>query len=107
MNHHEGLRLRVETALGDGLWAAGDQVAHVVLRDLCGAQGELGHDVGVVGDPVSRGGQGGAGQRGVRCCNQTHRRDAKSQILAGKSFYELLVQKKKITRILLKRKQNL
>lgn len=68
VDHHEGLRLRVETAVGDGLWPAGDEVAHVVLRDLGGAQGELGHDVGVVGDPPSRGGQGGAGQRGVRCC---------------------------------------
>lgn len=64
--HHEGLRLRVETALRDGFWVAGDDVAHVVVRDLRSAQGELGHDVGVVGDPLSRGGQGGAGQSGVR-----------------------------------------
>lgn len=65
--HHEGLRLRVEIALRDGFWRAGDDVAHVVVRDLCSAQGELRHDVGVVRDPLSRGGQGGAGQSGIRC----------------------------------------
>lgn len=67
MYHHEGLRLRLETTLRDGFRPAGDDVAHVIVRDLCSAQGELGHDVGVVGDPLSRAGQGGAGQSGVRC----------------------------------------
>lgn len=91
MDHHEGLRLRVETAIMDAFWPAGDDVAHVVLRDLGGAQGELGHDVGVIGDPPSRGGQGGAGQRGVRCWRPQPHKDAQSEILAGKSFLELLV----------------
>lgn len=86
MDHHEGLRLRVETAIMDAFWPAGDDVAHVVLRDLGGAQGELGHDVGVIGDPLSRGGQGGAGQRGVRCWQPQPHKDAQSEILAGKSF---------------------
>lgn len=67
MDHHEGLCVRVVVALRDGLWPAGDDVAHVIIRDLRSAQGELGHDVGEVVDPFSRGGQGGAGQRGVDC----------------------------------------
>ena len=41
MYHHEGLRLRVEIALRDGGWRAGGDVAHVVIRDLRSAQGEL------------------------------------------------------------------
>lgn len=67
MYHQEGLRLRVEIALSDGFWPAGDDVAYVVVRDLYSAQGELGEDVGVVGDPLSCGGGGGAGHSGVHC----------------------------------------
>lgn len=67
VDHHEGLRVRVEVALRDGFWPAGDDVAPVIIWDLCSAQGELGHDVGEVADPFSRGGQGGAGQRGADC----------------------------------------
>lgn len=67
VDHHEGLCVRVEVALRDGFWPAGDDVAHVIIWDVGGAQGELGHDVGEVADPSSRGGQGGAGQRGGDC----------------------------------------
>lgn len=88
MYHHEGLRLSVEIALRDGFWPAGDDVARVVVRDLCSSQGELRHDVGVVSDPLSRCGQGGAGQSGVRCWKSE---DAKSGILAGKYLGIFLV----------------
>lgn len=44
----EGLRFWVKTALCDGLGPAGHDVAHVIIWDLGRAQGELGHDVGVV-----------------------------------------------------------
>lgn len=67
VDHHEGLRVRVEVALRDGFWPAGGDVALVFIWVLCGAQGELGHDVGEVADPLSRGGQGGAGQGGGDC----------------------------------------
>lgn len=79
MYHHKGLRLRVEIALRDGFRPAGDDVALVIVWALCGAQGELGHDAGVVVDPFARGGQGGGVQSG---CWKTFRgMTAKSDIL--------------------------
>ena len=72
MYHNEGLGFWFEFALFDGLWPAGHDVAHVIIWDVLGAQGELGHDVSVICDPFSGGWQRSGGGCGVYCFN-THR----------------------------------
>ena len=58
MYDDEGLCLWVELTLRDGVPLPGDQVAQVVLRLLRRAQGEPGHDAGVVQQPLIGGGPG-------------------------------------------------
>lgn len=57
MNDDESLSFCVEFTVLDGLWLAGFDVAHVLIGDLCGAQRELGQDVGVIRHPLSGGRQ--------------------------------------------------
>lgn len=72
MYHYEGLCLGVEFALVDGLQPTCHDVAHVIIWGFCGAQGELGHNVGEVCDPFSGGGQGSGSDSGAVICNNTH-----------------------------------
>lgn len=74
VDHNEGLCFWVEFTLTDGFGPAGHNVAHVIIRDVGSAQGELGHNVSVVCDPFRSGRQGRGGDRGVYCCNtHTHK----------------------------------
>lgn len=70
MDDDEGLRLRVELALLDSFRPAGLNVAHVIVRDVGRAPGELGDNVGVVGEPLS-GGRQGSGRGACRCSAHT------------------------------------
>ena len=69
MNHDEGLGLGFECTLFDGLRSAGHDVTHVLVRDVLSAQGELGHNVSEVCDPL--GGGGSIVHCAVNCYN-TH-----------------------------------
>lgn len=68
MYHNEGLGFWVECALGDGFWSAGHHVAHVIIRELGGAQGELRHDVSEIRHPFSGGWHRCIGDCAVCCC---------------------------------------
>lgn len=67
MYHNEGLCFCVEFALFDGFWPASHDVAHVIIRDVCCAQGKLGQNVSVVCDPFSCSRQGSGGEGSVYC----------------------------------------
>lgn len=71
MYHDETLRFIVEFTLLDGVRLAGDNVAHVIIWDVGCAQGELGHNVSVVCDPFSSGGQSSSSDGGVYCNKHT------------------------------------
>lgn len=70
--HNEGLCFWIKVALLDGFRPPRYYVTHVIIRGVCGAQGELGHDVGEVGEPFSGIQQLINGDCGV-CCYNTHK----------------------------------
>lgn len=70
--HNEGLCFWIKVALLDGFRPPRYYVTHVIIRGVCGAQGELGHDVGEVGEPFSCIQQLIDGDCGVFCYN-THK----------------------------------
>lgn len=71
MYDDEGLSFCVELTVLDGFWLAGLDVAHVLIGDVCGAQGELGQDVGVIRHPLRGGWQRSSRGRAVHCFNDT------------------------------------
>lgn len=86
MYYNEGLCFWVEFALRNGLWPAGHNVAHVIIWDVCSAQGELGDDVSVVCDPLSCGGQRSGSDGAVYCCSahtHTHKHAVDEVFIAG------------------------
>lgn len=70
MDDDKCLRLRIELALLYGVGPPGHNVAHVIIWGVGRAQGELGHDVCVIREPLGGGDRrGGGGDAAVHCCN--------------------------------------
>lgn len=87
MYHNEGLCFCVELALFDGFWPASHDVAHVIIRDVCCAQGKLGHNISVVCDPFSCSQQGSGGEGSVYCYTNSTQQIIMEECMQNKNTF--------------------